>query len=147
MKKTSVSHLILLVLAVLALASVAAGGGRTFTMELTGAQEAPTPGDPDGSGTAVITINPGLGTVCWELSVTGITLPASGSHIHIAPTGMPGPIVVHLSAPDANGYASGCHEDVSRELLIDIMANPAGYYVNVHNSDYPLGALRGQLSQ
>jgi hypothetical protein len=116
-------------------------------MELTGAQEAPNPGDPDGSGTAVITINPGLGTVCWELSVTGITLPASASHIHIAPAGSPGPVVVPLSAPDANGYASGCGENVSRELLIDIMANPEGYYVNVHNSDYPLGALRGQLSQ
>jgi hypothetical protein len=27
----------------------------------------------------------------------------------------------------------------------DILTNPAAYYVNVHTSDYPAGAVRGQL--
>ena len=32
---------------------------------LTGLQEVPGPGDPDGSGTAVVRVNPAGGQVCW----------------------------------------------------------------------------------
>src|SRR5919106_6422267 len=55
-----------------------ATGGRAFTTTLTGAAEVPGPGDPDGSGTAELTLNPGLGEVCFVLEVTGIE-PASAS--------------------------------------------------------------------
>src|SRR6188472_2464239 len=65
-------------------------GGRSFTILMSGAQEAPGPGDPDGSGVATITLNQGQGTVCFDLSVENITLPATGAHIHVAPAGSPG---------------------------------------------------------
>lgn len=120
-------------------------GGRPFTTTLTGAAEVP-PGDLDGSGTAMITLNPGQETVCWTISVSDITLPATGAHIHEAPAGVAGPIVVTLSPPDESGTASGC-TTAPRSLILDILHNPADYYVNVHNADYPTGALRGQLSK
>jgi len=125
--------------------SASANGGRPFSTVLLGANEAPGPGDPDGSGTAHLTLNPGQGEVCFELSVTGIVLPASGAHIHEAPVGTPGPIRVHLTPPDSTGHSSGCVQ-ASRERIQDIIMNPENYYVNVHNSEYPAGALRGQLS-
>ena len=151
MKKNTILYVVLMVLTVLALASVAADGGRQFTTTMTGAAEVnaqgvPNQGDPDGIGTATITLNYGQGTVCWELSVFGITLPASAAHIHEAPVTAPGPVVVPLSAPDASGFASGC-ATVDRELIKDIIQHPEEYYVNVHNADYPSGALRGQLSK
>jgi Cu/Zn superoxide dismutase len=151
MKKNTILYVVLIVLTVLALASVAADGGRQFTTTMTGAAEVnaqgvPNQGDPDGTGTATITLNYGQGTVCWEISVSGITLPASAAHIHEAPVTAPGPVVVPLSAPDASGFASGC-ATVDRELIKDILQHPEEYYVNVHNADYPSGALRGQLSK
>ena len=151
MKKSTVLYIALIVLTVLALASIAADGGRKFTTTLTGEAEVNTAGefnqgDLDGIGTATITLNYGQGTVCWEIQVSGITLPASAAHIHEAPVTAPGPVVVPLSAPNADGVASGC-TSVDREEIKEIIQHPEEYYVNVHNADYPGGALRGQLSK
>ena len=41
--------------------SVADEGGRPFTVSLTGSAEVPGPGDPNGSGTAHLRLNPGQG--------------------------------------------------------------------------------------
>lgn len=119
-------------------------GGRPLSADLTGAAEVP-PGDPDGSGTALIEVNPGLGEVCFELAVEGIA-PATASHIHIAPAGVAGPVVVPLVAP-TSGTSSGCVEGVDRALALDILKHPDQYYVNVHNAEFGPGAVRGQLSK
>ena len=151
MKKTPILYVILIMLTVLALTTIAADSGRQFTTTLTGeaevnAQGVPNQGDLDGSGTATITLNYGQGTICWEINVSGITLPASAAHIHEAPVTAPGPVVVPLSAPDASGFASGCAM-VDRAEIKDIIQHPEEYYVNVHNADFNAGALRGQLSK
>jgi hypothetical protein len=119
-------------------------GGRQLATTLTGAQEVPVPGDPDGMGSATVTVNPGQGLICYELSVSGIAS-ASAAHIHEAPPGEAGPVVVTLQPP-TSGFSSGCVK-VSRALAKDILKNPSDYYVNVHNAEYPAGALRGQLSK
>jgi hypothetical protein len=126
--------------------ALADNGGRPFYTELTGAAEVPGPGDPDGSGTASLTLNPGQGEVCFELSVENIVLPATGAHIHIGTADVAGPVVVPLTPPDSSGTSSGC-VSASRELILSIIQNPEGYYVNVHNSVYPAGAVRGQLGR
>ena len=145
--------LLLAALAALALAGPASAaklggadqqGGRQLATTLTGEQEVPGPGDPDGIGFAAVTLNPGQGLVCYELSVSGIA-PATAAHIHEAPFGEAGEVVVTLGAP-TGGSSSGCVE-VDRALVKDILKNPSEYYVNVHNEKYPLGALRGQLSK
>ena len=138
----------LIVLGVLIASSIlapAAQATQRFTTSLSGAAEVPGPADPDGSGTATITINRGLSEVCWTISVTGITLPAIAAHIHVAPAGVAGPIVVPLTPPDATGHSSGC-ATVDRDLAKAIAKDPAAYYVNVHTTDFPAGALRGQLA-
>ena len=126
-------------------AAVADEGGRPFTTTLTGAAEVnaqgvPNQGDPDGVGTATVRINPGLGQICWTISVSGVE-PITAAHIHVAPPTAPGPIVVPL-----NPYTGGC-TDVDRQLALAIIQDPDAYYVNVHNGPYPAGALRGQLSR
>lgn len=70
------------VLAVLMLAlaiSPAGAAGRPFVTMLAGANEVPGPDDPDGMGRALITVHLGLGRVCWWISVSNITLPATGA--------------------------------------------------------------------
>ena len=125
-----------------AIAAPVAEGGRKFTTTMTGANEVPGPGDPDGTGTARITINPGQARICWELTVSNIAS-ATAAHIHSAPVGVAGPVVLPLSPP-SDGQSQGC-ADVDRSLADAIRKAPQGYYVNVHNSDFPAGAIRGQL--
>ena len=129
----------------LALATGVLAGGRPLGTALSGANEVP-PGDPDGTGFARIWLNQGRGQVCWSIHVEDITLPALAAHIHFAPVGVNGPIVVTLSAPDALGDAAGCATGVDRALIKAIRQHPRQYYVNVHTVDYPGGAVRGQLS-
>ena len=118
--------------------------GRPLSTSLTGAAEVPGPGDPDGSGTATLTVNPGLGQICYELTVSGIA-PATAAHIHVGAVTEAGPVVVPL-APPTDGTSSGCAE-VSHELALAILKSPSDYYVNVHNAEFPAGAVRGQLSK
>jgi hypothetical protein len=141
---TTVCILAVLALAASVLASSATAGGRPFTVTMVGAEEAPGPGDPDGSGTAHFELNQGLGEICFELEVTGIA-PATAAHIHRAPPGSPGPIVVPLTPP-TSGSSSGC-VDVDPDLIKAIRQDPGAYYVNVHNAEFGPGAIRGQLSK
>ena len=110
-----------------------------------GAEEVPNPGDPDGTGTATVMLRTATNQVCWETQVANLTLPAMASHIHRGARGVAGPIVVPFTAPDATGRASGCAV-AEASLLSEIGQNPAGFYVNVHTSDFPGGAVRGQLA-
>ncbi|HSG17387.1 MAG TPA: CHRD domain-containing protein [Anaerolineae bacterium] len=130
---------LLLVLVVAVSVAFAGNGGAPRVTTLSGAEEAPVPGDPDGSGFAAIRLNVGQERVCWEISYENISEPRA-AHIHTAPAGAPGPVVVALN-PISGGCASA-----DSALIQNIIDYPDQYYVNVHTPDFPGGAIRGQLS-
>ncbi len=94
-------------------------------------------------------------TLCYVLIVENIA-PATAAHIHKGPKGSNGPVVANLAAP-ADGNAADCltqgeagkftvdANGVPLATVAQILADPAGYYVNVHNAEFPGGAIRGQL--
>lgn len=114
-----------------------------FRTTLSGAAEVPVAGDPDGSGRAIVLVNTAEDEVCALLKVRDIETPTA-AHIHEAPAGVAGGVVLALETPPTTGASWACY-DVSGELADDLRANPADYYVNVHNAEFPGGALRGQL--
>jgi len=132
----------------LAVVAGADHGGRPYSPPMT--QEVTSQpvyqGDSDGVGEALITVNLGQREVCWHTAVSNLDA-ATASHIHEAAAGIRGPIVIALSVPDGTGQATGCRSDVDAELLKRILGNPAGFYVNVHTTVYPAGAIRGQLDR
>ena len=99
---------------------------------------------PISSGTAEITIVDATDNVCYDLNVRNIA-PAAAAHIHRGASGEAGPPVVTLEAP-TDGGAEGC-VSAPGALGDEIEANPAAFYVNVHNSEFPGGAIRGQLAR
>jgi hypothetical protein len=113
--------------------------------DMTGASEVPGPGDEDGFGFTSVTVDPAAGEICVFMFVIDIAQ-ASMAHIHEGATGVAGPIVVTLPTPDVDGFAEGCVSGLDATLLTAIETAPEAYYVNVHNAEFPDGALRGQLS-
>jgi hypothetical protein len=145
----------LLVAALTVVGTLTMGGhayaeGRPFATALTGAAEVPGPGDLDATGSASLTLNQGQGEVCFELSWAGIDGTVVAAHVHAAPVGVAGPVVVPLFTDVAllgTDSASGCVSGVSEELIKAIRHDPASYYVNVHSTVFPAGAARGQLGK
>jgi hypothetical protein len=124
----------------------------TFTIQLSGAEEvcptAPgTCGGP-GTGTATITIDRNARTLCYAITTQNVALPLLAAHIHVAPVGEAGPVVVPLFTEPVNSATVGptCLTGLDKNLLKDIIRNPENYYVNVHNTPFPNGAVRGQLA-
>ena len=116
-------------------------GATTLFTVMTGAQENPA-ADPDGFGIAIVRVNPSTGQICYLLAVARIA-PATLAHIHRGPRGVNGPVVVPLEAP-TSGFAADC-TTAAPALAADIAGRPNQYYVNVHNANFPGGAVRGQL--
>jgi CHRD domain-containing protein len=109
-------------------------------------------GDPDGTGKAEFELIPEEGATCYEIEVQGIAEPAEpgpgvgSAHIHFVADGG---IAVNLNTEfepkgDDEFKAKGC-VDVAGALLSDIIEHPEAYYVNVHNHEFPGGALAGLL--
>ena len=124
----------------------------------TGATNRAMAGDPNGRGEAyVFGIDGDTKTLCYVLNVQKIALvePGMAAHIHKGEVGENGPVVANLARP-FDGDSADCLTEgeilpngaaafPTGETVAEILANPAGYYVNVHNPDYPGGAIRGQL--
>jgi hypothetical protein len=116
----------------------------TYTALLTGADETPNPADPDGVGFAVITLDPGAGTISFTAFEQNIAAPTA-SHIHRGAAGVTGPVVIPFNKPFNSGVSSDTLTGIAAGLMTDIIANPPGFYFNIHNTDFPGGAIRGQL--
>ena len=135
---------LLVAFALLSGCATGAGMGRAeLRASLTGLQEVPGPGDPDGGGTAVVRVNPAGSELCWTLAVRGIE-PATAAHIHRGAEGSSGPPVVTLTVPGVDGQNEGCIS-LAQTLAAEIANRPFDFYVNVHNGPFPAGAIRGQL--
>jgi hypothetical protein len=100
--------------------------------------------EPNASGNAVLRIRAAAGLVCYRLRVANVTLPTTAAHIHKGAAGTNGPVVVPFTAPGTDGTSSGC-ATATASIIDDILANRAGYYVNVHTKEHPAGAIRAQL--
>ncbi|MEP7201454.1 MAG: CHRD domain-containing protein [Ilumatobacteraceae bacterium] len=131
-------------------ADFAATGRTPFVTRMLGANEVPTTGDPDGFGGAAVTFDlttPGVEDVCWDFSYGNLTGTPTAAHIHPGAAGVANPPAIALGNLGATS-ATGCRALTVPEAVVanDIVLNPANYYVNVHTSDFPGGAIRGQLA-
>lgn len=121
-------------------------GATRLSATLSGNAEVPGPGDPDGTGTAMVNVDVSKTQVCYEVRVQRLDRPTA-MHIHQAEAGKAGDVVVPLTTPTSGDTTtSGC-TNADAPLLGRLVATPGNFYVNVHTDTFPQGAVRGQLSQ
>lgn len=131
----------------LGLAAAFAGGFALAATAASGAETTlhATLSGSGGSGMATVKVDEAKNQVCWDLSAKGLS-DVTMAHIHKGAAGANGPPVVPFKDVSATGSSKGCatpKEGVAK----DIVADPAGYYVNVHTKAAPAGAIRGQLGK
>jgi len=123
----------------------AANPESTFNVALNGINEIPD-ADLDGTGQATITVNTATGLVCVNITTTGI-LPITNMHIHEGDsTVASGPVRVDFAETAGTNTAVAKCVTTTPTQAAAIVATPAGFYLNVHNTDFPNGAIRGQLA-
>ena len=109
-----------------------------------GADEAPGPGEDGATIEGDVSIDTDTGVVTYTVSVAGNSEDVAAAHIHEAPVGTAGPVVVPL---DAAAVMAGSQATVTVEpaLAAEIAAAPENYYLNAHSASFPNGFARGQL--
>jgi hypothetical protein len=116
-------------------------GGRPISAKLT-----PVAPNLLGSGTFVARSNIGQGRICWKLTVTGLA-DVTAAHIHYGTGPNATQIAVPLALPTPfTGTATGC-SNATRALVKQILVKPGNFYVNVHTTTYPSGAISGILKK
>lgn len=116
-------------------------GGRPMSTTL-----APVAPNTVGAGSFVARSNIGQGRICWSLTVTGLS-DVTAAHIHY----LNGPLATQIAVPLAlptpfTGSATGCATAL-RALVKQILVHPENFYVNVHTTTYPGGAISGTLAK
>jgi hypothetical protein len=143
----------LLLMGALTVAPVAAqtdSATVVYRLALSGAEEVCDPANlcgGEGTGEAILIVNPNTDTVCMLARWRDVAGTVVAAHIHEAPAGEAGDVVVPLfPAGTMLGGDDKTRVCVSGLGLTDeINAEPAEYYVNIHSTVFPGGALRAQL--
>lgn len=148
--------------ALLAVAVVQAQEGvLVLRADLSGAEEVP-PHPSDASGTAKFKVNQARTAIEFTLDLKNGTdiLGVAGAHLHCAPAGLNGPVVVFLAGSLPGGFdgdvqirgtlnqgnivGPACGATLAE--LVDSM-RAGNVYVNVHSVANPGGEIRGQVRE
>ena len=114
-----------------------------LSASLSGAQVPEGGGDGDGFGSLELEISTESGYMCHRLLARNIK-GAAAAAIHAGAAGESGPPVLPLDITGSGNDSCG-KRDLA--LLTRIIGEPAAFYVDVRNRQFPNGAIRGQLQQ
>ena len=123
---------------------------QRYMVMMDGASQVP-PTTTQATGSVTMVVNANKMTVCARIKVTGLPLPTVFAHLHQGPVGTNGPIVAQFKPPigmkphSTTGSAHSCATGVNPSVIAGLLDNPSDYYVNIHTTDFPSGAIRGQL--
>ena len=104
-------------------------------------------GDPNASGSALVQIDTLTNRINWNIIYSNwpVALGFGGHHIHNAPAGVNGPVLVDFGPLPSTGRSAGSFIDTD---ALAIATTPANFYVNLHTAagtQFAGGAIRGQL--
>lgn len=121
--------------------------GAQFTVALSG-QENVSEGDADGQGSARLDLDPQRGTACYEITWKKLDGMVTAFHLHAGQRGTNGPHWIDFFNDQRfegqQGKRSDCVRS-TRENIEAVINDPSAYYLQLHSTAFPGGAIRGQL--
>jgi hypothetical protein len=119
-----------------------------FSMTLSGSQ-VQEGGDPKGRGEASLLLDSEEEVVCLRSTWRELSGAVTAMHIHHGPEGQSGPHHIEILNDERLSGSSNrvefCVQVNGGEPIQQIIDRPADFYLNVHTTDYPDGAIRGQF--
>jgi hypothetical protein len=125
---------------------------------LSGANSVPS-NDSTANGLAVVIYNSNTQDLTYNIFYQGLSAPVSAGHIHVGAAGVNGPIILPFVNPDLNGTTNFVTGVLTAADLNPSAANgintfadaiaaieAGNTYVNLHNTNFPGGEIRGQLA-
>ncbi len=91
-------------------------------------------------------VYPQKNKICAAINVSNIGT-ATTAHLHQAPAGRTGPVRLELPPPRDGRSEHECVRGLSTRFIKKIGRSPSNYYVDVHNNEFPGGAVRDQLTR
>ncbi|MSR62906.1 MAG: CHRD domain-containing protein [Planctomycetes bacterium] len=127
----------------LALALPASAQTMTSTVGMDVAQEAPPPVGGSGTATATVVVDATTRAVTVSGTYTGLSSNQTAAHIHSAPFGVPGGVVVGLTG---TGGTSGTFSGSGTFTVSQFNSfKNGGLYLNIHTATNGGGEIRGQI--
>jgi hypothetical protein len=122
--------------------ALAAPQKTVWTAALSSGQEVPKQVVKDAAAHGLFKGTLSGSKLTWKVTFAKLTGPATAAHIHMAPKGQSGNVVVPLCGPCTNGQTG------TSTLTASVMAAFKKHllYVNVHTDKNPNGEIRGQLA-
>ena len=127
----------------------------TLSFDLSGAQ-VPDGGDPTGRGDATLRLYSDKDLACLRAAWRDLAGEVTAIHVHRGAEGQTGPHQIEILneeslAGDANRVelcvkVTGGHHGADGDGLQDVIDDPAGFYLSIHSTAFPTGAIRGQLN-
>jgi len=160
--RRSIASFVVMALTFVAVASMMMRSARadivTFTAQLLASNEVPPVSNADASafGQVLVTLDTSNNTFRFDWSVGNVASPAIIlSHIHEAAAGVNGPVRIDSQispaspVPVVNGGATFSRGNLpgAADVVQRLLANPSGFYFNIHSTLNPGGVVRGQLVQ
>jgi hypothetical protein len=120
--------------------------GQVFqiSVPMNGAQEVPPVATP-GTGLGTIIVNMATATISGTVSFSGLTSPTTAGHIHVAPAGVNGPVIIPMI--EGLGVTEGTMLIPETPLFPEHMValNNNQLYLNIHTTNNLGGEIRGQI--
>lgn len=158
--KRYIAWIIVMTITIVSIASMLMRSARAdtviFTAQLLASNETPPVSNADANafGSVTVTVDTVTSTYRFDWGVSGVAASTIIlSHIHEGAAGVAGPVRVDSGItpspgiPVVNGNASFSKSGISgpADVTTRLLANPAGFYFNIHSNLNPGGVVRGQL--
>lgn len=124
---------------------VAEAVAETHRAELSGSKIVGGRGDSDGYARAELTVSDEVNQVCYDVNDIRNLGEITEIAVHRGRAGMNGPVVLQLKKANEGGWKNCVGRSEWTEDRLE--KDPAAYYIAIHTSEYPNGAIRGQFSR